>query len=348
MAPRSSSTGSKTKLDRERGTPGPSRHRVVVVAYDRLATFEFGIAAELFGLERPEFAPWYEYRTCSCDGRTVTATGGVRVSVHGGLHLLRAADSIVIPGWRGLDSPPPESLLRALVRAHLRGARLLSFCSGAFVLAAAGLLDNRRATTHWRYAQALGARYPNVTVDPEVLYVQEGNIFTAAGSASAIDLCLHVIRLDHGARVANQIARRLVVPPHREGGQAQYLDSSVSEAGQLDFIQDAMAWATRRLGQDLDIRQWAKSVGMSERTFARRFRGATGTTPHRWLTRQRIFTAQALLETTDLSIEDVTSRCGMGTAANLRHHFWELVGVSPRAYRATFRGRRSPPGKAAR
>jgi AraC family transcriptional regulator, transcriptional activator FtrA len=313
-----------------------------VVAYEQLATFEFGIAAELFGVERPEFAPWYEYRTCSCDGKTVTATGGVRVSVHGGLRLLSTADTIVIPGWRGVTSPAPQSLLRALRRAHDRRARILSFCTGAFVLAAAGLLDNRRATTHWRHAQVLSTRFPQVTVDPDVLYVQEGNLFTAAGSASAIDLCLHVIRQDHGAQVANQLARRLVVPPHREGGQAQYLDSSVAEEGRLDFIQDAMTWAKNHLQEDVDVAEWAASSGMSERTFARRFRATTGTTPHRWLTRQRVFFAQTLLETSDLSVEEITSRCGMGSAANLRHHFSELVGVSPRAYRATFHGRRSP------
>ncbi len=313
------------------------KHRVVVVAYERLASFEFGIAAEFFGLARPEFDDWYDYRTCSCDGNTVTATGGVQVKVHGGLRLLATADSIIIPGWRGVDSPPPPPLLRALQRAHERGARLLSFCSAAFVLAEAGLLEHRRATTHWRYAPALAARYPNVEVDPDVLYVQAGNIFTAAGSAAAIDLCLHVIRQDHGAQVANVVARRLVVPPHREGGQAQYLDESIREEGELAGLQKAMDWARERLATEVDVAAWARRAGMSPRTFARRFRATTGTTPHRWLTRERVFAAQSLLESTDESVEQITSRCGLGSAANFRHHFARVVGVSPRNYRSTFR-----------
>lgn len=315
--------------------------RVVVVAYEGQAMFELGIATEMFGLPRTEVEHWYNYRVCSCEERQVRATAGLSVVTHGGLGLLRAlskADIIVLPGWRGIDSPAPAALLRALNRAHVRGVRILSFCSAAFVLAEAGLLDGRRAATHWRFAAELAGRYPAVTVEPDVLYVEDGNLFTSAGSAAAIDLCLHVIRQDWGAETANAVARRLVVSPYREGGQAQFIDASVAPPSTEDGIEQATTWAQSRLGAQLDVETLAKKAKMSSRTFARRFRAQMGTTPHRWLVRQRIFAVQRLLETSDASIEELTDASGLGSSANLRSHFHRAVGLSPQAYRASFRG----------
>jgi AraC family transcriptional regulator, transcriptional activator FtrA len=317
------------------------RHRVVALVYEGLCTFEFGIVVELFGLPRPDLGTkWYDFRVCSVDTGPVSAVGGVTVQASSGLTSLRQADTIIVPGWSKLKDPPPDNLLRALVLAHRRGARLVSICSGVFVLAATGRLDGKRATTHWRYADILASRFPKINVDPEVLYVDEGSVLTSAGSAAGIDLCLHLVRRDHGAKVANLVARRLVVPPHRDGGQAQYVSHPIrTEAhGGLARLMD---WAQRRIRHSLSVDDLARHAFMTPRTFARRFKLETGTTPHRWLTYQRVLCAQHLLETTDDSIDFIADSVGFGTAATLRQHFRQLLDTSPFAYRRRF-STRSP------
>jgi AraC family transcriptional activator FtrA len=257
------------------------------------------------------------------------------MSVDGGLERLAAAGTIVIPGWQGIDVPVPVETLEALRHAHGRGARLLSICSGSFVLAAAGLLDGKRATTHWRYAEALQSRYPQVRVDPDVLYIDEGRILTSAGSAAGLDLCLHLIRRDFGAGIANQVARRLVIPPHRDGGQAQFLDRPVDqrERGPLSIVLERVQ---RRLHLPITISEMARWAAMSERTFIRRFRAATGMTPGDWITCQRIGLAKDLLERSSFAIEQVAARSGLGTSTTMRHHFRKRIGLSPIEYRKRF------------
>ena len=312
------------------------RRRVVALAYDRLAIFELGIVVEVFGLPRPEVkVPWYHFEVCSLDRGPLRATGGVTVGARADLRALRRAGTIVIPGWRDPDERPPEALLKAVRAAHARGARLVTICSGVFVLAAAGLLDGRRATTHWRYVERLRALHPRVRVEPDVLFVDEGSILTSAGSAAGIDLCLHVVRRDYGAEIANQVARRLVVSPQREGGQSQYVPLPVPAtiAGGLGR---ALEWGQRRLAEDLSVARWARQAAMSARTFARRFRDETGTTPHRWLNHQRVLAAQQRLETTAQSIDEVADGVGLRTAATLRLHFRRTLRTTPTAYRRRF------------
>jgi AraC family transcriptional activator FtrA len=313
---------------------------VIALVYDGLCTFEFSCAAEVFGLARPELGPdWYRFETCS-KGRSVRSQYGMRMTATNGLERLQAAGTIVIPGWEGIDIPVPRAILDALRAAHARGARLLSICSGAFVLAAAGLLDGRRATTHWRYAAALQRAYPRIYVDANVLYVDEGNILTSAGSAAGLDLCLHVVRRDYGSAIANQVARRLVIPPHRDGGQAQFLERPVenydAKSGQLKSLSVLLDKIRKRPGEPWHISQLARLAAMSERTFMRRFRAATGLSPADWVTRTRVDAARELLENTRLSIEQIAQRCGLGMPTTLRHHFRKKVGVSPAQYRKRF------------
>jgi transcriptional regulator GlxA family with amidase domain len=243
---------------------------------------------------------------------------------------------VVVPAWRDSGDTPPEPLLEALRAAHRRGARIASLCTGAFVLAHAGLLDGKRATTHWMHAEKLAAMFPQVRVDPAVLYVDEGDVLTSAGTAAGIDLCLHMVRLDHGAEVANVYARRMVVPPHRDGGQAQYVEMPVGRTPDHDGLATTLSWALSNLDQPITVEQMAARANQSPRTFARRFRAVTGTTPLRWLLSQRVAAAQRLLETSDLPVEVVAQRCGFGAAATLRLHFGRTVGISPLAYRRTF------------
>lgn len=319
--------------------------KVAVLAYEGLCTFEFGIMVELFGLERPGLAPWYSLDVCALERGPLRAAGGIRIEAPRTLRGLDGAGTIVIPGWRRPLTEVPEVLLRKLRRAHADGARLLSVCSGAYVLAAAGLLDDRRATTHWVYADDFEASYPEVIVDRDVLYVDEGRILTSAGSAAGIDMGLHLIRRDHGADVANRVARRMVVPPHRDGGQRQYIDAPVehdAEDAALARLQDAVR---ADIATEHTVESMAGLAHMSARTFARKFRAATGTTPHRWLARERVHRAQTLLETTELTVETVAHRVGFGDAQLLRLHFRRVVGTSPSAYRRTFdRGRRGGDG----
>jgi AraC family transcriptional activator FtrA len=315
---------------------------VVAIAYDGLCAFEFSCAAEVFGLPRPELGPgWYRFETCAMKGRKVIGQYGLSMEVDGGLDRLAAAGTIVIPGWQGVGAPVPAPVIHALRTAHRHGARLLSICSGSFVLAATGLLDGKRATTHWRYAEELRRRYPRIQVDPDVLYVDEGQLLTSAGSAAGLDLCLHLVRRDYGPAVANQVARRLVIPPHRDGGQAQFLERPVDqrERGSLSALLDKI---TRRLGEPMRIAELARLAAMSERTFMRRFRETTGMTPADWITRMRVDRARELLECTRLSIDQIAARTGLGTATTLRHHFRRKVGVSPVEYRRQFSQTVSP------
>jgi AraC family transcriptional activator FtrA len=318
-------------------------HRVVVVAYDRVALFELAIAVEVFGLPRPELEiPWYAFEVRSLDSGPLRATGALHVRARHGLKGLTGADTIIIPGWRDPAETPPPRLLAALRRAHRRGARVVSICSGVFVLAAAGLLDGRRATTHWRYTERLRARYPSIRVEPDVLYVEDGNVFTSAGSAAGIDLCLHLVRLDHGAEIANQVARRLVVSPHRDGGQAQFVSLPVPARPGRGLAR-ALDWAVAHLDRPLAVGALAHAAALSPRTFVRRFRDEMGTTPHRWLTRQRVLAAQRRLESARESVDEVAAAVGFGTAQTLRLHFRRIIRVSPTAYRRRFstRSRRS-------
>jgi AraC family transcriptional activator FtrA len=323
------------------------RRRVVALAYDGLCTFEFGVVVEIFGLPRPEIErPGYRFEVCSLDRGPLRATGGVTVRSALGLRAFEGAGTIVIPGWRSADERPPERLLQALRAAYARGARLVTICSGVFVLAAAGLLDGRRATTHWRYVERLRARYPKVTVEPDVLYVDDGRILTSAGSAAGIDLCLHIVRADHGAKIVNSVARRLVVPPQREGGQAQYVPAPIRPAS-AGGLGPALEWARRRLDEEIPVSRWAREARMSARTFARRFREETGTTPLRWLNHQRVLLAQERLETGRESIDAVAERVGLGSAANLRLHFQRVLRTTPTAYRRRFSRRSESPQKRA-
>ncbi|HEV2985044.1 MAG TPA: transcriptional regulator FtrA [Vicinamibacterales bacterium] len=310
--------------------------RVTALVYDGLCLFEFGIVVEIFGLPRPELdVDWYQFQVCSLERGPLRFTGGGTMQQRAGLRALQHAGTVVIPGWRDADERPPDALLQAVRSAHRRGARLVTICSGVFVLAAAGLLDGKRATTHWRYVERLRARFPKIHVEPDVLYVDEGAILTSAGSAAGIDLCLHIVRLDYGARIANQVARRLVVPPQREGGQAQYVPAPVraESSGGLARVLD---WAQSRLDEPLSVNALARRAMMSTRTFARRFRAETGTTPHQWLTHQRLLAAQQRLETSAAPIDEIAQAVGLQTAATLRLHFRRALRTTPTAYRHKF------------
>jgi AraC family transcriptional activator FtrA len=309
---------------------------VVAVAYDGLSLFAFACATEIFGLPRPEVGPgWYRFATCSPTGKPVRGEYGIRMAVDGGVELLARAGTIVVPGWHDIEALVPTHLVDALRAAHRRGARLLSICSGSVVLAATGLLDGRRMTTHWRFAAQVQQRFPRTQVDPHVLYVDEGSLLTSAGSASGLDLCLHLVRRDFGAQVANQVARRLIIPPHREGGQAQFVERPIDrrERGSLGALLERLQ---RRLHEPTTNARLAGQAAMSERTFIRRFRAATGMTPADWLTRARIDRVRELLEGTTLSIGDIAARTGLGTPTTLRHHFRRRLGLSPVAYRQRF------------
>jgi transcriptional regulator GlxA family with amidase domain len=319
-----------------------SAHTVAVAVIDDMPMYELAIACEIFSMVRsgPAGTPSYELRLCAeRPGRTRTESGLVVHTAHG-LAGLADADTVIVPAvpHACLDSDLelPLELVEAIRLAGAARARMVSFCSGAFVLAAAGLLDGRRATTHWLHADTLARRHPQVRVDASVLYVDEGDVLTSAGRSAGLDLCLHLVRRDFGAHVANQVARRMVVPAHRPGGQSQYVDLSVPVTDD-DGLGPVLQWAGAHLDRPLTVAELAGKAGMSSRTFVRRFHAATGTTPLRWLLDQRLMRAQALLETTDLPIDRVGERSGLGSAANLRRHFGVNVGVTPTDYRRAFR-----------
>lgn len=312
-------------------------HRVAAVVQEGANPFEFSVACEVFGLERPELGvDWYDFALCA-PGGAVTVRDGWRLRTDHGLEALEAADTVVVPNAPA-HGPNHAGVVAALAAAHRRGARMMSYCSGAFALAEAGVLDGRRATTHWMYAEKFRERFPRVRLDPNVLYVDEGDVLTSAGSAAGIDLSLHVVRGDHGAEVARSVARRMVVPPHRDGGQAQYVQPPHEPRIDGDGLGGVVEWIRERLDEPLTVADMADRAAMSKRTFARRFKEATGTTPHDWLTTQRVHRAQELLERTGLEIEVVADRAGLGTGANLRRHFQEELDTTPSAYRQRFRG----------
>ena len=312
-------------------------HLVVALVYDGLCTFEFGCAVEVFGISRPELGVgWYDFAVHSCDkGELLRAAGGVEIRVRKVRGLLQRAQTIIVPGWRGVDVQAPAPLLDQLRRAHARGARVCSICSGAFVLAQAGLLDGLRATTHWRYADALRERFPQIDVDATALYIEQGTVTTAAGSAAGLDMMLHLVRRDHGTRVATHVAQRLVLAPHRAGGQSQFVPRPLwttdrNRLGQL------MANVRASLDERHDVDEWASRACVSRRTLQRWFKQTLGMTPVEWLTSERIAAARDLLETTQLSISVIGHRCGFGSDESFRAHFRRALGTSPGSYKRSF------------
>jgi transcriptional regulator GlxA family with amidase domain len=306
------------------------RHVVAILALDQVVALDLAIPSQVFGGydESP-----YTALLCGIEAGPVRTNVGFDVVAQRGLDALAEADTIVVPGFEEPTRDFPESVLAALRDAP---GRKVSICTGAFALAAAGLLDDRRATTHWRHADEFKAAFPRVRMTPDVLYVDEGDVLTSAGVAAGLDLCLHIVRLDHGAAVARAFAKRIVVSPHRDGGQAQYVDRPVPERdGTLAATRE---WALERLGEPLTVRDLAAHAHVSERTFARRFAAETGLPPLQWLHVQRVDAARAALETTDASVDEVAGACGFGTAANLRKHFRRAVRTTPTAYRRAFAG----------
>jgi transcriptional regulator GlxA family with amidase domain len=313
-------------------------HRVALAVTDGTPLFELGPPCEVFGIDRSDLGvPWYDFALHGPPGARI---GGLfRADAVRDLETISTADTVIIPACRSVDEPPPADLVDAVRSAYDAGARIASLCTGAFVLAAAGLLDGRRAATHWAHADELAEWYPSVKVDADVLYVDEGQVLTSAGKAAAMDLCLHLVRTDHGAAIANALARRLVVPPHRAGGQAQFVAAPVPD-GRDHPLAELTSWALVRLDQPLTVGDLARQVNVGPRQLTRLFIAATGTTPLQWLLMQRVYRAQELLETTDDAIERIAAACGMGTATTLRRHFSKTVGVPPDSYRRTFRAGR--------
>ncbi len=311
-------------------------HLVVALAYDRLCAFEFGCTVELFALERPELGvAWYDFAVCAIEPGPIRAAGGITIDAPYDPALLERADTIVIPGWRDADEAPPEPLLALLRAAHAGGARLCSICSGVFVLAAAGLLDGKRATTHWRYADKLARRFPAIEVLPDDLYVDSGQVITSAGSAAGLDMLLHLVRRDYGAHVGNLVAQRLIVPPHREGGQAQFLPRPMAhdEQGRLSKLMD---WIRTHPADDHSVASMAQRAAMSERTLQRQFQEATGFAPIEWLTRERIALVKDMLETSAIPLAQMAEKAGFGSEESLRRHFRRLTATTPAAYRRQF------------
>jgi transcriptional regulator GlxA family with amidase domain len=313
---------------------------VAVVILDGFTPFELGVVCEVFGTDRTsEGLPGYDFAVVACEPGPIRSASGFSLHTPFGLERLESADLIAVPASGddrcGRDDWP-ESLLAALRRAVDRGCRVLSVCTGAFVLAAAGLLDGRPCTTHWRHTDRLARQYPAAKVDPAVLYVDADPVITSAGTAAGIDACLYLVRKEQGSRVANAIARRMVVPPHRDGGQAQFVDRPVAELA-CDTLGDVIEWMQRNLDQPVTVEQLADLAVMSSRTFARRFVQETGTTPQRWLIAQRILLAQQLLEDGDDTVDVIAERAGFGNAATFRHHFRAWRATTPNAYRRAFR-----------
>lgn len=312
------------------------RHLVAALAHQDLCTFEYGITAEIFGQNRPEMGDdWYDFITVAPEPGPLRALGGLTFVADDGIDRLARADTIVIPGWSGIDVAVPGAVIDALRAAHARGARIATICSGVFVLAATGLLDGRRATTHWRYATILAARHRAISVDPDVLYIDEAPLFTSAGSAAGIDLLLHLVRRDHGPEKANAVARRLVMAPHRQGGQAQFIERPLPrrEGNRIAPLLDAMR---ADLAREHRISDLARAAAMSERTLLRRFTQATGMAPGEWLITERVELAKQQLEATNAPIEQIATLSGFGTVDTLRHHFRRRLGISPSAYRERF------------
>jgi transcriptional regulator GlxA family with amidase domain len=308
---------------------------VAAVVLPNTAPFELGVTYEVFGIDRTDTGgPRFDFTVCTPEPGLVTTKGGFSLLVEQGLEATENVDLVVIPAYGDPTNPVPESVLDVLRRAHARGAWIMSICSGAFALGDAGLLDGRRCTTHWMYTDELARRFPAAQIDPAVLYVDDDRVITSAGTAAGIDACLHLVRSELGAAMASAVARRMGVPPPRDGGQAQYVDTPLP--CDADTLAPLLAWMVENLEQDLTVPDLAARAFVSERTFARRFKAETGTTPAAWITRQRLVRAQEMLERSDASVEEIARLCGFGTAAVLRHHFARTLGTSPQAYRRTF------------
>jgi AraC family transcriptional activator FtrA len=308
-------------------------HCVVAVVRPVQSTFELGCAVEVFGTQRPEVTQHYEFAVCTETPGLVPTSGGYAMSVSLGLSALESADTVIIPGWLPVEAPLSARVRSALVKAHARGARLVTICSGVFALARTGLLDGRSATTHWARAEQLRREFPRVRVEPDRLFVDHGDVATSAGAGAGIDLCLHLVRRDHGAAYAALLARHMVMPPHREGGQAQY----VPPPSPGDALDGLLEWAGARLGTPLSGGDLAAHLGVSPRTLARRFADQLGMSPGAWLLSRRVAAARTLLEETDLPIEAIAARVGFTSAVNLRRRFRAQVGTTPGAYRRAFR-----------
>jgi AraC family transcriptional activator FtrA len=331
-----------TNLRQSMTVPDPTHMKplsgplVVALVHDGLCTFEFAIVAEVFGLARPEMGPnWYRFASAAIEPGPLHAHGGLTVMPAAGMELLEQADLIVAAGWKGPGVPVPAVLTEALCRAWARGARLASICSGAFVLAATGLLAGGRAATHWRYAAHLQALHPEITVDADVLYVEGERLYTSAGSAAGIDLMLHIVRQDFGQEAANRVARRLVMPPHRAGGQAQFIERPIP-ADPDNRVSGVLAAVRASLDAPWTVERMAVEAAMSPRTFLRRFTEATSLAPAQWLIAERVIEAQRLLESGQASVERIAAAAGFGSVQALRYHFQARLGVSPREYRRSF------------
>lgn len=312
--------------------------KVVCLVSDELLAFEFGIAYEVFGLPRPEFGDdWYQFEVCAVKPGRIRASGGLHTTVDKGLELLPTADLIIVPGWPDISSPIPGDVVKALLQAHQNGAQIASLCSGVVVLAEAGLLNNRKATTHWKFVEKISKRFSGIQFDPDVLYVDEGNILTAAGSAAGIDLCLHIVRKNFGVARANQVARGLVMQPYREGGQSQFIQQPVPnnyEGPRMGAVIEAMRG---NLSEELNIADLAADAGMSVRTFQRKFEATTGLSPRAWILNERLRSARELLENgLTVSLDEVAVTCGFGSLPTMRHHFRNKLRTTPSTYRKAF------------
>jgi AraC family transcriptional activator FtrA len=314
-------------------------HRVVALLNPPQSPFDLACVAEVFGTVRPGVPTRYSFRVCAERPGPVPTTVGYAMLVDAGLTAVRDADTVVVPGWQPAGSPAPPTVVEALRAAHRRGARIVAVCTGAFVLAQAGLLDGRRATTHWQHTAQLAAAFPAVRVDPDVLYVDHGDVATSAGTGAGIDLCLHLVRSDHGAAYAAQIARTMVLPPHRDGSQLQYAAQPTPTSAD-ESLAPTLEWAVSRLGTRLTVDRLAEHAGVSGRTLARRFTEQLGTSPGQWLLGQRLDAARALLERTNLPVDAIATRVGLASAVNLRRRFRAHLGTTPGTYRRTFGERR--------
>ncbi|MFD6155683.1 helix-turn-helix domain-containing protein [Nocardia sp. NPDC060256] len=311
-------------------------HRVVALVHPPQSTFELSCAAEVFGIERGGLPTRYTFNVCTEHPGPIATYAGYAMFVTDGLGALDQADTVIVPGWLPTEEAPSPAVIRSLQRAHDRGARLVSICSGVFALAHTGLLDGRRATTHWARADELAERFPAISVDRDVLYVDHGDMATSAGAGAGIDLCLHLVRTDHGAGYAAQVARSMVMPPHREGGQLQY--AAPPHPTQIDgSLAPLLEWITARLSEPLTVEHLATQAAVSPRTLARRFTDQLGIGPGQWLLAQRIAVARELLETSDLPLDAIARRVGLSSPTNLRRRFLRALGTTPGAYRRAFR-----------
>jgi transcriptional regulator GlxA family with amidase domain len=311
---------------------------VCVIAFNGISPFHLSVPCLVFGKDRRVGdSPWFKLAVCAGEDGVLMTNAGFAIQCDHGLDQVSRADIVVVPSWRDVDARPPDAILDALNAAHARGALVVGLCLGAFVLAHAGLLDGKQATTHWAWAAQLAQDFPQIDVDAKVLYVEQDQVLTSAGVAAGLDCCIHIVRRAYGREIANTLARRLVVSPHREGGQAQFIDQPVPQGASDQRLSLLLDWLRANLGEALSIDQVAQRLAMSRRSFTRHFKQITGSTFGKWLTNERIKAAQHQLETTHDSVEKIATVCGFGTSLSLRQHFSAVVGVSPTSYRKTYR-----------